>query len=148
MVRPPRIPVSLPCVEVNMSRRGVLSDGCACVLVAACLTLVGCGRGPANGTPAAEKRASAVLDSVGEARLAAAYHGIRCALVGGTAVPDGLYRQFGFPDAAAYLDAFRAHAAVRPEWAKATVAASYAASCTGAGAGLPAATTATSQPVP
>jgi hypothetical protein len=130
-----------------MNGHRVPSICCAGALVVLSLALGACGRGSATGSAVEEKRGPSVLDSAGEARLAAAYHGIRCALVGGAAVPDGLYRQFGFPDAAGYLDAFRSHAAVRPEWAKATVAASFAASCTGAGAGLPVSPTATSAPV-
>jgi len=96
-----------------------------------------------KGTPLAAKGAAApTLDIKGEAHLARAYREIRCALVGGSPGA-GVYRDQGFEDAAAFLDAFAAQAAAHPEWARATLSTAQTDACGGAtaAAAAPAAAT-------
>ena len=127
-----------------------------CALMAAVLlagVTSGCGRKDAASKPAAPAAAGAVamqLDPKGEVRLARAYREIRCALVGGPPAGAGIYRDQGFADAAAFLDAFAAQAAAHPDWARATLTAAQADPCGGSASPIakPAAPTPTDEASP
>ncbi len=125
------------------------SWACLCLVVA----LAACGKKDvaAKGAPLSAKGAAApMLDVKGEEHLARAYREIRCALVGGPTPGAGIYRDQGFEDAAAFLDAFAAQAAAHPEWARATLSAAQADPCGGSAASTaaPAPATAAEAPVP
>ncbi len=69
------------------------------------------------------------LDAAGEAKLADAYHAIRCVMVGAALPRETLYRDLGFDDGPAFAAAFSGQATHKPAWASKTIADSLAKPC-------------------
>lgn len=98
----------------------------------------------ARATPDAGSSMPPALDAAGEAKLADAYHAIRCVMVGAALPKEMLYRELGFDDGPAFAAAFSAQATRNLAWASKTVADSLAKPCRGESA--PAAPTPTTAP--
>mgnify|MGYP007047046045 CR=1 FL=1 len=79
--------------------------------------------------PAAATPVEAMDAPAQRAKLAAAYHAIRCVLVGERFAPDSLYKTNGFASAQAFSQAFQKAASADPVWGQKAIADSYAAPC-------------------
>lgn len=123
-------------------RRSQLPLAALCVLLCLPLLVAACGKTPAKQPPAAPAAQAAALPAAvtpsqamdapaRRARLASAYHAIRCVLVGERFAPDHLYSSHGFATAQAFSQAFQKAASADPVWAQKAIADSYAAPCKG-----------------
>jgi len=112
-----------------------------CVLAALLGAMAGCSKAPrpapepvakvaeAAPAPAAVTETAAAVEAAEQARLFAAYHAIRCVLVGSRFAPDSLYKANGFESASAFSQAFQKAASANPAWASRAIADSYATDC-------------------
>jgi hypothetical protein len=83
---------------------------------------------PGVGLPGAPTETLATTDKV---KLAKDFTTIRCQIIGYAAPLPKVYTELGYGSAREFADAFEAAAKLDRDWARATVAASYAQPCPG-----------------
>lgn len=131
--------------------------GCAGVLLCALLLATGCGKKPdeSSSAKATAAKAAATANTGSDnaashavkgnapgtepkgaddaddpnAKLATAYHTVRCMLAGQVRPETGLYASLGFKDAADFSSRFGAAATEDPEWARRAIERSLAKPC-------------------